>query len=429
MESKIKCDRQYPCSKCTARGKECIFNGSGRRTSVTNNSIVQKPMLSAIYTDASSEPSIAPSTMFGTTEPNPTYNAKPYSILESDEHTGSLNNGHALHFDRLGPGSLSSSISMPSFSRDEQFTLGDFPASASAVELYQLNAPETNATEDADGRVVPVNSHLSSVYASDMFGEFFSGIFNPSPSVPLSDDPGWTGLAASSDVFPFISQASLASAPAFEAYDNDQAIEGTQELATFDSTFASKLVIGDVQQSSTTDVDPLEPELQHYRTLHSMRKLTTVLTSTRIVSVSIFHCLSFPDPYCPCHHVWLRSETPSFIGCHASMWCTLCKDAKSFHVHQQNVSIRSGGPCSGICELTYPCGQSLCIRLSLWQAKNPTDSSDQIHLVLAVVLLQTIGLFHQLPDQRASSSIYHGMLVMVRPERFVWPHKFLRGCR
>lgn len=42
-----------------------------------------------------------------------------------------------------------------------------------------------------------------------------------------------------------------------------------------------------------------------------------------------------------------------------------------------------------------------------------TDSADQIYLILAVVLLQTIGLFHQQPDQRASSSIYHGMLVMV----------------
>lgn len=38
---------------------------------------------------------------------------------------------------------------------------------------------------------------------------------------------------------------------------------------------------------------------------------------------------------------------------------------------------------------------------------------DQVHLIIAVVLLQTIGLFHQNADQRASSHIYHGMLVMV----------------
>ncbi len=34
-------------------------------------------------------------------------------------------------------------------------------------------------------------------------------------------------------------------------------------------------------------------------------------------------------------------------------------------------------------------------------------------LILAVVLLQTIGLFHQQVDQRVSSNVYHGMLVMV----------------
>ena len=47
------------------------------------------------------------------------------------------------------------------------------------------------------------------------------------------------------------------------------------------------------------------------------------------------------------------------------------------------------------------------------KAKNPVESSDQIHLILAVVLLQTIGLFHQRADQRASSNTYHSMLVMV----------------
>lgn len=50
----------------------------------------------------------------------------------------------------------------------------------------------------------------------------------------------------------------------------------------------------------------------------------------------------------------------------------------------------------------------------LLQAKNPTDSVDQVYLIIAVVLLQAIGLFHPKPDQRASSHLYHAMLVMVR---------------
>lgn len=46
-------------------------------------------------------------------------------------------------------------------------------------------------------------------------------------------------------------------------------------------------------------------------------------------------------------------------------------------------------------------------------AKETTDAAHHVHLVLAVVLLQTIGLFHQRPEQRTYSSFYHGMLVMM----------------
>lgn len=47
------------------------------------------------------------------------------------------------------------------------------------------------------------------------------------------------------------------------------------------------------------------------------------------------------------------------------------------------------------------------------QAQTLTELPDQVHLVIAVVLLQTIGLFHQKADERAISNLYHGMLVMM----------------
>ncbi|KDQ49545.1 hypothetical protein JAAARDRAFT_42772 [Jaapia argillacea MUCL 33604] len=45
--------------------------------------------------------------------------------------------------------------------------------------------------------------------------------------------------------------------------------------------------------------------------------------------------------------------------------------------------------------------------------RNPTDLTEQIQLIQAVALLQTIGLFHQKPHERASANIWHGMLVML----------------
>ncbi|KAI0093446.1 fungal-specific transcription factor domain-containing protein [Irpex rosettiformis] len=46
-------------------------------------------------------------------------------------------------------------------------------------------------------------------------------------------------------------------------------------------------------------------------------------------------------------------------------------------------------------------------------SKNPVDFDMQVHLILAVVLLQTIGLFHQTAEQRAQSNQYHRMLVLM----------------
>lgn len=47
------------------------------------------------------------------------------------------------------------------------------------------------------------------------------------------------------------------------------------------------------------------------------------------------------------------------------------------------------------------------------QTKATCSPKEQDFLILAVVLLQTIGLFHQRPEFRVSSNVYHGMLVMV----------------
>ncbi|KAF8258819.1 fungal-specific transcription factor domain-containing protein [Lactarius quietus] len=61
--------------------------------------------------------------------------------------------------------------------------------------------------------------------------------------------------------------------------------------------------------------------------------------------------------------------------------------------------------------------------------KPSTDPKHHIHSIMTLVLLQTIGLFHQDPQQRASSNIYHGMLVlMIRQNRLIqnnaaWEHQ------
>ncbi|GLB37314.1 putative GAL4-like Zn(II)2Cys6 (or C6 zinc) binuclear cluster DNA-binding domain [Lyophyllum shimeji] len=373
MESKIKCDRQYPCSKCVSRGKECIFNGSGRRTTMASVPVQQNPPTTAPYTDSSSESSTSPSTMFSTPESTPAYNAGTYQIQEADEYTQTLNDEASL--EPLGRSDLlSSSVSMPSFSKTENFALEGFLSSASAVELYSSNPAGGETTDDADDRLVPVNSHLSSAYVSDMFEPFFSNIFSMSPSMPLSEDWGWEGLTSNPpDILPFVTQGGVVLPRAIEGYDDGQSLDSGLDTQAFSSPV--RLALSDVRRSSLMNADPPELELQHYLYL---------FFSAFLSQIPIVHATTFSSDQKP----------PVLLGAMQACGALFVKTRKaSMFITKTLASAREA--------------------LVQEFAKNPTDSSDQIHLILAVVLLQTIGLFHQQPDQRASSSIYHGMLVMM----------------
>jgi hypothetical protein len=55
----------------------------------------------------------------------------------------------------------------------------------------------------------------------------------------------------------------------------------------------------------------------------------------------------------------------------------------------------------------------VCDQLTMPQGSLCKDSDDRFFLVLAGSLLQMIGLFHQQSDERLTSNLFHGMLVMV----------------
>ncbi|KAK0455638.1 fungal-specific transcription factor domain-containing protein [Desarmillaria tabescens] len=57
--------------------------------------------------------------------------------------------------------------------------------------------------------------------------------------------------------------------------------------------------------------------------------------------------------------------------------------------------------------------ETLDSRNLLLQEFASCSPKDRVFVILAVVLLQTLGLFHQRPETRVASSVYHGMLVMM----------------
>ncbi|KAJ6511938.1 fungal-specific transcription factor domain-containing protein [Mycena vitilis] len=57
----------------------------------------------------------------------------------------------------------------------------------------------------------------------------------------------------------------------------------------------------------------------------------------------------------------------------------------------------------------------IAARDGLAQAFIMSNPTEQLYLLIAVVLLQTLGLWHQKPEERATSSLYHSMVVaMIR---------------
>lgn len=55
----------------------------------------------------------------------------------------------------------------------------------------------------------------------------------------------------------------------------------------------------------------------------------------------------------------------------------------------------------------------IVLQLLHLQAKETATLSDRIYTILAVVLLQTLGLFNQHSEQRSTAMTYHSMLVSV----------------
>ncbi|KAG5638800.1 hypothetical protein H0H81_010029 [Sphagnurus paluster] len=295
-----------------------------------------------------------------------------FQIPEADEHTQPTNETPA-NFDTLvdtlgRTNLLSSSASMPSFfSKPGPYIQENFPVSASAEELYSTTTSDKD--KNTDNRVVPVNSHLSPVFA-DVFEPFFSDIFS-TPTMPIAEDFSWIGLSASpsSNFGPLASQAAPIQLSAIEGFEDGLSFDPTVDIA--DASTRLKLS----ERRNSVDTDPPELELQHYLYL---------FFSAFIAQIPIVHVNMFASEHKP----------PVLLGAMQACGALFVKTRKaSIFITKTLVSAQKA--------------------LVQEFAKNPTDSSDQIHLILAVVLLQTIGLFHQHPDQRASSSIYHGMLVMM----------------
>ena len=97
----------------------------------------------------------------------------------------------------------------------------------------------------------------------------------------------------------------------------------------------------------------------------------------------------------------------------ASVRRSIREDAAGEQLHYINLgsSTRSLGSSIRTCRRFYY--RNIVFSPLNVQAKETATLSDRIYTILAVTLLQTLGLFHQHSEQRSTAMTYHAMLVTV----------------
>ncbi|KAF9268772.1 hypothetical protein L218DRAFT_917817 [Marasmius fiardii PR-910] len=320
-ESKIKCDRQTPCTKCASKGKRCVYALSSRRNS------------SRRYMDDVKPTSLFPTapTIFGT---DPT---------SRSERTASHSPGS-----EVGRSSLASSS-------PHSFDTG--------IEI----------DTQAEGTT---NTHLASLYSGEMFEPLFSNVFATlDASYPGDPSPvdGGGALGGSSSMFPF-----------GVFFGDCVPFQETQSLVNFNdgisnvSALSVQPAVSHVRHNpqSSDPEDSMDPGRRHYLQLF----FTVFLEQMPIVHPHTFSVEGRP----PLLLIAMQACGALYVR---------TRQAAAFILNTLTAARE--------------------ILVEELPKLDHASASDQVNLIIAVVLLQTVGLFHQKADQRASSGLFHGMLVMM----------------
>ncbi|KAG7449593.1 uncharacterized protein BT62DRAFT_962970 [Guyanagaster necrorhizus] len=323
-ESKIKCDRQQPCTKCVSRGKECVF--------------LSIPPAKTTEASASSPP------------PTPPALTTTVDVSSLDRSVGPIE------------GSSSGNTASDALQRF---------ASTQGHDLH-TPGPGLLATPHADemGR-----GGFASLYSNDFFEPLFTDIFMPRPtspnSFPLTEDSPRSSDTGNTPDQSLFTTGYIGPTPFFKSiglFPSETSIGTSVQPA-----------ISNVRSfpagSSSSNIDTLSPEIQHY---------LYFFNSAFLMQMPIVHAPTFT----------IDNKPALLVNAMQACGALYVKTRKAVTFIEQVLATA---------------------RDSLVQAfaAGPKDSSETLELILAVLLLQTIGLFHQKSDQRSSSTIFHGMLVQM----------------
>ncbi|KAF9016641.1 hypothetical protein BDZ89DRAFT_1075398 [Hymenopellis radicata] len=288
-ESKVKCDLQFPCSKCCSRGKTCFF--------------VNDPAISR---------------------------SKKCQSEEKKRWEGSETYG-----------SQTSASTTPS------------PTSHSFPQYASSPSSSSSSLYDASPRTPPTEYRFPEAKSSlDVTKLFPEDIFAEQPRLSEEERSWWNSA---------LDRSYILGAPSVSAVAMD--MDGPSTCSAKASTVLK------------CDTSPPETELNHYLYLF----LETFSTQLPIVH----------------RHTWNADD-------------------------KHPILLRAMQACGALFVRTRPAMRFISETISstrdvIMEEFTRESPTQQDYLILAVALLQTIGLFHQTLELRESSNVWHGMLVtMIR---------------
>ncbi|EKM54177.1 uncharacterized protein PHACADRAFT_145863 [Phanerochaete carnosa HHB-10118-sp] len=385
-DGKTKCDLQQPCGRCRARGCECTYL---RKPSVKS----EKEASSSPNPGSSASPESSPEVQRDkeSFRPQSELTPPPFAVPEV-RHGVFVSSFSAPELADYHNGGTSSYYGSSYASTSHAPSVSGYSESTSA---YPISYPAMGSGSFAQ-EANKVNNELNALFSTELFDKFFHDYLDESkssaqPSFASPIDPYASSFDNSSQ-FPFATEPLPEPQPFMGSVPPDMDEEFLNQLCTVPGPTSYPPYPLDVQHpqpqalpqprpqppvSTSTGAAPYPSELQQY--MHLFYQMF-------LYQMPVMHIATFT----------IEGKPPVLLSAMQACGALYVKTAAASQFIDHTLKNA---------------------REQLLQefAKKSTTTAEQMHLVLAVVLLQTIGLFHQRPEQRMQSNIYHPMLVsMIR---------------
>ncbi|KAF9464087.1 fungal-specific transcription factor domain-containing protein [Collybia nuda] len=377
-ESKVKCNLQYPCSKCTSRGRECIFINDPEASRNKKNASKKASSQSPSKVPAGNKGSGVAATSDNFSEPHSARTDYTSTYTSLDLTTSSPISPHSMF-----PTMVPTSYDLPTLSMSSGSSSTSSSHSSPRSEYFEAQ-PDLSGTYDVGFDSFALDSHLHRLYSNNMFEPFLEQPFHScSPSGP--SDFGWM---EGTDIYPTYSDDTFTFPHGYEEQ------RFSTEFTTLGSTDSNASESPRTSSHGLSVIDPM-PGLFY--------DASSVVTSRTHgpTAAELDHYL----------YLFFASFSTQVPLVHSSTWQMEDKPL---------ILIRAMQACGALFAKTRTATAFITDTLASTRdtliqefTKVSTDAREQSHLILTIVLLQTIGLFHQRAEQRVSSNVYHGMLVML----------------